>query len=83
MGKKKKKRLRLGRLEHNTTQFSHRHRVLRLGGLNHVNHHVHRVHLDLTTKWLKAFPTKEPQRAAPVAAPVEVYQNHFDIWRVR
>jgi hypothetical protein len=67
-----------GRLEHNTTQFSHEHRVLRSGGLNHGNHRVHRVHLELTTKRLKAFPTKEPQRAAPIAAPVEVSQNHFD-----
>jgi hypothetical protein len=74
----KKERLRQGRIEHNTTQFSHGRRVLRSGGPNHVNHHVHRVHLGLTTKRLKAFPTKERQWATPVAAPVEVSQNHFD-----
>jgi hypothetical protein len=56
----KKKRLRLGRLEHNTTQFSHGRRVLRSGSPNHVNHRVHLVNLELTTKRLKAFPTKEP-----------------------
>jgi hypothetical protein len=43
----------------------------------------HHIHLELTTKRLKAFLTKEPQWAAPVAAPVEVSQNHFDIWRAR
>jgi hypothetical protein len=32
------------------------------------------------TKRLNLFTTKEPQRATPVAAPVEVSQNHFDIW---
>jgi hypothetical protein len=68
----KKERLRQARLEHNTTQFSCRRRVLRSGGPNHVNYRVHRVHLELTTKRLKTFPTKEPQRAAPVAALVEV-----------
>jgi hypothetical protein len=57
--------LRQDRLEHNTTQFSCGRRVLRLGGLNHVNLHLHRVHLELTTKRLKTFFTKEPQRAAP------------------
>jgi hypothetical protein len=40
----KKETLRLGRLEHNTTQFSRGRRVLRSGGPNHVNHCVHRVH---------------------------------------
>jgi hypothetical protein len=60
----KKGRLRLGRLEHNTTQFSHGRRVLRSGGLNHVNHRVHRVHLELTTKRLKVFSAKEPQWGA-------------------
>jgi hypothetical protein len=30
------------------------------------------------TKRPKPSPTKEPQRAAPVATPVEVSQNHFD-----
>jgi hypothetical protein len=69
---RKKERLRLARLEHNTTQFSHGCRVLRSAGPNHVNHRVHHVHLELTTKRLKAFPTKESQRAAPVAASVEV-----------
>jgi hypothetical protein len=64
--------LRLGRLEHNTTQFSHGRRVLRSGSPNHVNYRVHHVHLEVTTKRLKAFPTKEPQRAAPVAALVKV-----------
>jgi hypothetical protein len=64
---RKKERLRQGRLEHNTTQFSHGRRILCSGGPNHVNHRVHRVHLDLTTKRLNAFPTKEPQWAAPVA----------------
>jgi hypothetical protein len=59
-------------LEHNTTQFSRGHRVLRSGGPNHVNHRVYHVHLELIIKRLKVFPTKEPQRAAPVAAPVEV-----------
>jgi hypothetical protein len=52
--------------------------VLRSDGLNHVNHRVHHVHLELTTKRLKTFPTKEPQWAAPVAAPVEVSQIHFN-----
>jgi hypothetical protein len=60
----KKERLMLGRLEHNTTQFSHGRRVLRSSGLNHVNHRIHRVHLELTIKRLKVFPTKEPHRAA-------------------
>jgi hypothetical protein len=59
------KRLRQDRLEHNTTQFSRGRRVLRSGGPNHVNLRVHCVHLELTTKRLKAFPTKEPQRATP------------------
>jgi hypothetical protein len=68
----KKERLRLDRLEHNTIQFSYGRRVLRLSDPNHVNHRVHHVHLELTTKRLKALPIKEPQRAAPVAAPVEV-----------
>jgi hypothetical protein len=77
-GRSGKKRLRQDRLEHNTTQFSYGCRVLHSGGLNHVNHRVHRVHLELTTKRLKTFPTKEPQQAAPVAAPVEVLKNHFD-----
>jgi hypothetical protein len=31
----------------------------------------------------KPSPTKEPQWAAPGAAPVEVSQNHFDIWHAR
>jgi hypothetical protein len=56
----KKERLRQGRLEHNTTQFSHGCRVLRSGGLNHINHRVHCVHLELTTNRLNALPTKEP-----------------------
>jgi hypothetical protein len=43
-GSEKKERLRLGRLEHDTTQFSRGHRVLRSGGLNHINHRVHRVY---------------------------------------
>jgi hypothetical protein len=60
------------RLEHNTTQFSRGCRVLRSGGPNHVNHRVHHVHLELTNKTLKAFPTKEPHRAALTTAPVEV-----------
>jgi hypothetical protein len=60
----KKERLRLGRLEHNTTQFSHGRKVLRSSGLNHVNHRVHRIHVELTTRRLKAFPTKEPHQAA-------------------
>jgi hypothetical protein len=68
----KKERLRQDMLEHNTTQFSHECRVLRSGGPNHVNHRAHHVHLDLTTKRLNAIPTKEPQWAAPAAAPVEV-----------
>jgi hypothetical protein len=74
----KKKRLRQCRLEHNITQFSRGRRVLRSGSPNHVNHRVHRVHLELTTKRLKIFLTKELQRAAPVAAPVKISQNHFD-----
>jgi hypothetical protein len=61
---RKKERLRIGRLEHDTTQVSRGRRVLRSGGPNHVNHRVHRVHLELTTKRLKAFPAKEPQWAA-------------------
>jgi hypothetical protein len=71
------------RLEHNTTQFSRGCRVLRSGGPNYINHRVHRVHLELTTKRQKPPPTKKPQRAAPVVAPVEVSQNHLDIWRAR
>jgi hypothetical protein len=63
--KKRWKRLRQGKLEHNITQFSRGRWVLRSGGPNHVNLHVHHVHLELTTKRLKAFPIKEPQRAAP------------------
>jgi hypothetical protein len=59
-------------LEHNATQFSRGRRVLCSGGLNHINHRVHHVHLELTTKRLKAFYTKEPQWAALAAAPVEV-----------
>jgi hypothetical protein len=74
----KKERLRQGRLEHNTTQFSHGHRVLCSGDPNNVNHRVHHVHLELTTNRLNAFPTKEPQRATPVAALVEVPQNHVN-----
>jgi hypothetical protein len=69
---RKKERLRLGRLEHNITQFSHGCRVLRSDGPNHVNHHVHHIHLELTTKRLKVFPIKEPQQAVPRAALVEV-----------
>jgi hypothetical protein len=64
--------------EHNTTQFFCGLSVLRSDGLNHINHRVHCVHLELTTKRLKTFPTKEPQRATPVAALVEASQNHFD-----
>jgi hypothetical protein len=79
----KKERLRQDRLEHNTTQFSRGRRVLRSGNPNHVNHRVHHVHLELTTKRLNTFPTKEPQWVAAVAVPVEVSQNHFDIWRAR
>jgi hypothetical protein len=71
------------RLQHNTTQFSHGRRVLRSDGPNYVNHRVRHVRLELTTKRLNAFPTKESQRAAPVAALVEVSQNHFNIWHVR
>jgi hypothetical protein len=61
----KKERLRQGRLEHNTTQFSRGCRVLRSGGPNNINHRVHHAHPGLTTKRLKAFPAKEPQWAAP------------------
>jgi hypothetical protein len=60
----KREMLRLGRLEHNTTQFSRGRMVLRSGGPNHVNHHVHRVHLELTIKRLKTFPAKESQMTA-------------------
>jgi hypothetical protein len=56
---RKKKRLRQDRLEHNTTQISHGHMVLRSGDLNHVNHRVPRVQRKLTTKMLKAFPAKK------------------------
>jgi hypothetical protein len=52
--------------------------VLRSGGPNHVNLGVHRVHLYLATKRPKPSPTKEPQQAAPIAAPVEISQTHFD-----
>jgi hypothetical protein len=52
------------RHENNTTQFSYGRKVLRSDGPNHVNYCVHRVHLELTTKRLKVFPAKEPQRAA-------------------
>jgi hypothetical protein len=54
----------LDMLEHNITKFSYGRWVLRSGGLNHINHRVHRVHLELTTKRLNAFPTKEPQQAS-------------------
>jgi hypothetical protein len=54
----KKERLRQGRLEYNTTQFSHGCRVLRLDGPNHVNHRVHRVHLGLTNQEAKGLPHK-------------------------
>jgi hypothetical protein len=69
---RKKERLRQDRLEHNTTQFSRGRRVLHSGGPNHVNHRVHHIHLELTTKRQKTFPIKEPERATPVAALVEV-----------
>jgi hypothetical protein len=69
---RKKERLRQDMVEHNTTQFSRGRRVLGSGGPNHVNHRVHHVHLELTTKRLKVFPTKEPQRATLVVAPVKV-----------
>jgi hypothetical protein len=62
----------------NTTQFSRGRMVLRSGGPNHVNLGVHRVHLYLATKRPKPSPTKEPQQAAPIAAPVEISQTHFD-----
>jgi hypothetical protein len=74
----KKERLRQDRLEHNITQFSYGRGVLRSGGPNHINQHVHRVHLELTTKRLKAFPTKKPQWTAAVAVLMKVSQNHFD-----
>jgi hypothetical protein len=74
------KKLRQDRLEHNTTQFFHGCRVLRSGGPNNVNHHIHLMHLELTTKRLNAFPIKEPQRAAAVAAPVEVSQKNTSIF---
>jgi hypothetical protein len=60
------------RLDHNTTQFSRGRSVLRSGGPNHVNHRVHYVHLELTTKKLNAFIIKEAQRTAHVAAPIKV-----------
>jgi hypothetical protein len=56
----------------NTTQFSCERRVLRSGGPNHVNLHVHRIHPQLAIKRPKPSPTKEPQRAALIEAPVEV-----------
>jgi hypothetical protein len=56
----------------NTTSFSRGRRVLRSGGPNHVNPRVQRVYPYLATKRPKHPLTKEPQRAAPVAAPVEV-----------
>jgi hypothetical protein len=68
----KNERLRLDRLEHNTTQFSHGHKILRSDDPNHVNHHVRNVHIELTTKKLNDFPIKEVQRTAPVTVPVEV-----------
>jgi hypothetical protein len=68
-------------VEHNITQFSCGRRVLRSGGPNHINHCVHRVHIELTIKRLKVFPIKELQRTAPIAAPVKVSQNHFDMYR--
>jgi hypothetical protein len=67
----------------NTTQFSRGCRILRSGDPNHINLHVHHVHPRLVTKRPKPPIIKEPQRAAPVAALVEVSQNHFDIWRAR
>jgi hypothetical protein len=68
----KKKWLTQDRLEHNTTQFSREHRVLRSGGLNHVNHRVHHVLLELTTKRLNTFFIKEPQRTAPVTTSIKI-----------
>jgi hypothetical protein len=68
-------------VEHYTTQFSCGRMVLRSGGPNHINHCVHRVHIELTTKRLKVFSIKELQRVAPIAAPVKVSQNHFDMYR--
>jgi hypothetical protein len=68
-------------VEHNTTQFSCGRRVLRSDGSNHVNHCVHRVHIELTTKRLKVFPIKELQRVAPIPALMKVSQNHFDMYR--
>jgi hypothetical protein len=53
--------------------------VLRSGDPNHVNHYVHRVHLELTTKRVKTFPTKKSQHAAPVAALIKISQNHFKV----
>jgi hypothetical protein len=64
--------------EHNTTQFSRGRRVLHSVDLNHINYCVHCVHIELTINRLKVFPIKESQQAAPVAAPVEVSQNHFN-----
>jgi hypothetical protein len=72
MGSKNRKGSGKADLSKNITQFSRGCRVLCSGGPNHINHRVHRVHPERTTKKLKAFPAKEPQRAAPVAAPVEV-----------
>jgi hypothetical protein len=74
----KKERLRLGRLEHNTTQFSRRRRILRSAGPNHVNLRVHRIHLELTTKGLKTFPVKELQWAALKRLWWKCHKNHFD-----
>jgi hypothetical protein len=62
----------LGRLEHNTTQFSHGRMVLCSDGSNYVNHRAHCVQLELATKRLKTFPAKESQQVAPVADPVKV-----------
>jgi hypothetical protein len=67
----------------NTTQFSRKRRTLHSGGPNHINLDVHRVHPELMTKRVKPFPTKEPQLSAPVAAPVKVSQNCFNVWRAR
>jgi hypothetical protein len=56
-------------------KISRGYRVLRSGGPNHVNPHLHYVPPWLTSETPKTSLTNEPQRAALVVMPVEVFDN--------
>jgi hypothetical protein len=58
MGSKNRKGSGKAGLSRNTTQFSCGHRVLRSSGPNHVNHRVHHVHMEQTTKKAKGLLRK-------------------------